>query len=120
MGWFQFDRWKSRQHFEHQPAHASRGVELLSHRNKGHPGTFEHLDYLGEVGQTASETVNLLDYHDVNSAFFNIAHEPTHYGTLHVAAREATIFCQRNPTHAELATCQTAGQRGRQKLHPVS
>ena len=78
----------------------------MCHRNEGHTGTFEYLDHLGEVGQAASETVNLVDHHDVNAAFLDVIHEPTQSRAFHVAARETAIVivvCYRNPALAALA-----------------
>src|SRR5262245_13678475 len=55
---------KREQNVEREPAHAGGGVEGLGDRHEGHAVLVEQLDQLGEVGEGAGETVDLIDHND--------------------------------------------------------
>ena len=46
---------------------------------------------LGKVQQAAAESVDLVDHHAVDPAGFDVGHESSKRGALHVATRESTI-----------------------------
>jgi hypothetical protein len=58
-----------------EPAHAGGGVEGLGDRHEGHAVLVEQLDQLGEVGERAGETVDLIDDHDADIAGPDIGEE---------------------------------------------
>ena len=51
----------------------------------------EDLDDLGEVGQRARQPVDLVDDHDIDPAFADVAQQPLQRGSLHRAAGDAAI-----------------------------
>ena len=97
---------EGQQHVEHQPPHRGGGVELLGDRDKGHVVALEHLDHLGEVGETARQTVDLVDHHDVDLAALDVRHQALQARTLDVASGEAGVVVvvgHRNPALGTLA-----------------
>jgi hypothetical protein len=63
---------KRQQHVKHESAHGRGGVELLGDGHKGHALAFEHFHHLGKVGQTAGESVNFVDHHDVHQTALDV------------------------------------------------
>jgi hypothetical protein len=67
---------KESKNVEREPAHAGGGVEGLGDRHEGHAVLVEQLDQLGEVGERAGETVDLIDDHDADLASPDIGQKP--------------------------------------------
>jgi hypothetical protein len=55
---------EGQEHIEGEPAHARSGVEGLRHRDEAHLMGIEGLDQLGEVGERAGQTIDLVDDDD--------------------------------------------------------
>ena len=51
----------------------------------------EHLDQLGEIGQRAAETVDLVDHDHIDQPVLDILHQPLQAGPLQRAARQAAV-----------------------------
>src|SRR5579875_464698 len=97
---------EGQKHVERQPAHRGRGVELLCHRDGRHALGIKELDDLGEVGEGASEAVDLVDGHDIDFAGANVGEQTPQGRPLHAAAGESAIvipFAQRGPAFMALA-----------------
>ncbi len=80
------------QHVQHQPAHGAGRVELLGDRDEGDLVPLEDLHDAGEVQQTATEPVDLVDHHAVDPPAPHIFEELPQGGPLHVAAGVAAVI----------------------------
>ena len=82
---------KRQQNVERQPPHRGGGVELLGDGDERHAMAVEQLDQLGEVGQRAGQTVDLVDDDDVDLSGADIVQQALQGWAVGVAAREAAI-----------------------------
>jgi hypothetical protein len=82
---------KGQQDVQDQPAHGGAGVELLSHRDKGHPMLFEGGHHAGEVQQRPAQAVDFVDHHAVDLTGLDVGQEAVKRRPFHVAAGEAAV-----------------------------
>ncbi len=91
VGSLAFELGERQEHVEHQPAHRIGRIELLGDRDECDLVLVELGHKLGKVQQAAAESVDLVDHHAVDPAGFDVGHESSKRGALHVATRESTI-----------------------------
>src|ERR1700733_9863203 len=79
------------EHIQGQSSHASRRVERLGDRDERHLMGVEQFDQLGEVGERAGQSVDLVDDYDVDPATANIIKEHLERWPLYRAAGIAAV-----------------------------
>ena len=89
---FAFELSKAQQNIQREPAHGVRRVEMLRDGNERYVVAFEHLDDPGEIHERPAQAINLVHYHTVNPAGFNIGQESLDCRSLDVPAREAAVI----------------------------
>jgi hypothetical protein len=82
---------KRQQDVQGELAHRRRGVELLCDANKGGTVTIENVHNLREIGQRSGQSIDFVDYHNVDSPLRYIVHEACGTRTVHVATRISAI-----------------------------
>src|SRR5262249_14654990 len=83
---------KGEQHVEGKPAHAGGGVEGLGDRDERHPMFIEQFDQLGEVGERAGETIDLIDHDNRDLAGPDVGEELLQGRAVERGAREPAII----------------------------
>ena len=82
---------EGQQHVEGEPTHAGGGVEGLRHRDERHLMGIEALDQLGEVGERAGETIDLVDDDDLHPALSHFGQKLLQGRTIERGAGEPAI-----------------------------
>jgi hypothetical protein len=79
------------QDVQRQLPHGGCRVERLRDRDERHGIPVEHLHQLGEVGERAAETVDLLDHHHIDQPVLDVLQQPLHAGPFQRAAGDAAV-----------------------------
>jgi len=94
------------QDIEHHPPGRGAGVDFLSHRYERDAVFVKFRLKLGKISETAAQTVDLVDDHDIDQTGPDIRHHPLKCGAVGIAAGPAAVvvrFRQTNPAVGALA-----------------
>src|SRR5258708_14634322 len=73
---------EGQKHVKRQPAHRSRGVELLGDRDERHAMCIEQFDQLGKVGQRSRQAIDLVDDNNIKLPRTDIVQQSVEVGKI--------------------------------------